>query len=790
MLQSREFDAEAVARATTEEARSSIYAHSRLDPSRSGWEPLAHHLHAVGERASEFAASFGWQMMARTAGRLHDIGKTSAAYQAYIAIPQQAGRKGPDHSTAGAREAERLYGSFAGRVIAYVVAGHHAGLADYRELERRTRDKALEDYFGWQAQAGPLPAIAALAPTRGFRGNAHAGFSEAFLIRMLFSCLVDADYLATEAFYDGAARRKPADLVTLQPRLADLLAAKRRDDTELNQLRACVLDDAVAKAGLDPGLFTLTVPTGGGKTLISLAFAMEHARLHALRRVIYVIPYTSIVEQSAAVFREAVGTTEDVLEHHASFDWEPQRSSTEEADEEGQAGLAKLRKASENWDAPIVVTTAVQFFESLFARQPSRCRKLHNIAGSVVVLDEAQTLPLRLLRPCMAALNELATNYRTSVVLCTATQPALRICDGFEDKKRAPNESPQKVGFCIDGSRELAPDPEALYAALKRVNIVRRHGKTEDAEIVERFAEQPQMLCIVNSRRHARELFDRLKADSRTSGGARHLTTLMCPVHRRAVLAEVREQLSSSDPKPVRLVATSLIEAGVDIDFPEVWRAVAGLDSIAQAAGRCNREGRLERGRTVVFDPADKSAPADLRPLIECTEKVFQDGLDPLSLDGVRGYFQELYWRRGAEAMDAATLDGRPWPILERLRERIDPKTRECTFDFETIASVFRLIDDAQETVIVPYDEAACTILRRMTAMDRPSTMDLRKLQQYAVSVPKRDRDAWLAAGVLRAVHPAIGEALLRFEDRAHYRDDTGVDLLEPERRDAAANLI
>lgn len=768
-----------------------LFAHSTPDPTRADWEPLADHLHDVGTRAAGFASVFGCQALAQAAGLLHDIGKASAAYQAYISGPRQTGRKGPDHSTAGAREAERhLCGLPFGRWLAYAVAGHHAGLADFNELERRVRDKALESYAGWEAEAGALPTAKSLVPSRSFKGNVHAGFSEAFLIRMLFSCLVDADRLATEAFDTGVERPKLAALPALQARLVAHLAGKRRSDTELNRLRSHVLDHAVGKAGLGPGLFTLTVPTGGGKTLTSLAFALEHARRHGLRRVIYVIPYTSIIEQTAAVFQDALGTKEDVLEHHASFDWEPKRQSTEEADDEGQAGLAKLRQASENWDAPVVVTTAVQFFESLFARQASRCRKLHNIAGSVVVLDEAQTLPLRLLRPCMAALNELAANYRTSVVLCTATQPALRECDGFKDENLARRQARQKVGFAIDGSRELAPDPKALYAALKRVEVERRPGTTTDAEIAERFAEQPQMLCIVNSRRHARELFDGLKADPRTAEGARHLTTLMCPVHRRAVLAEARERLGSRDPKPVRLVATSLIEAGVDVDFPEVWRAVAGLDSVAQAAGRCNREGRRAQGRTVVFEPADGTVPRDLRPLVECAEGVFRQGLDPLSLAGVRSYFQEVYWRRGAEAMDAATLDGQVWPILESIHERIDPKTRECSFDFETISRVFRLIDDVQETVIVPYDAEAEAVLKRVAAMPRPATADMRKLQQYAVSIPKRDRDAWLAIGALRAVHPAMGEALLRFEDRAHYREDTGVDLQQPERRDAASNIV
>lgn len=762
------------------------FAHSTSDPSRVEWEPLADHLHDVGERAGGFAAPFGWQVMARTAGLVHDIGKISRAYQDYISIPQQVGRKGPDHSTAGAREAECLYGPGFGRLIAYTVAGHHAGLANFSELQRRVKKKELEDYSGWEPYAGELPTEASLAPTGGFSANAHTGFSQAFLTRMLFSCLVDADFLATEQFYTRGEREKPADLATLQARLAVHLAEKRRDDTELNRLRSRVLDHAVEKAGLQPGLFTLTVPTGGGKTLTSLAFALEHARRNCMKRVIYVIPYTSITEQTAAVFREALGATEDVLEHHASFDWEPKRQSTEEIDEVGVSSLAKLRKASENWNTPIVVTTAVQFFESLFARQASKCRKLHNISEAVVILDEAQTLPLRLLRPCMAALNELAANFRTSVVLCTATQPALRVCDGFKDERLAPNQRRQKVGFMIDESRELAPDPEGLYAALKRVDIERRPGAVEDTEIVERFAEQPQMLCIVNSRRHARELFDRMRADPRTGEGARHLTTLMCPVHRRAVLAEVRQRLDTRDPQPVRLVATSLIEAGVDIDFPEVWRAVAGLDSVAQAAGRCNREGRLERGRTVVFEPADKTAPGDLGPLIESADGVFRKGLDPLSLAGVRSYFQEVYWRRGATAMDAATFEGRPWPILEAIAERADA----CEFEFETISKVFRLIDDVQETVIVPFDADAERILSRVAAAERPTIADLRKLQQYAVSIPRRDHNAWLAAGVLRAVNAGIGDGLLCFADRAHYRNDTGVDLQRPERRDEAANLI
>ena len=750
-----------------------LYAHSTNDPSRTDWETLSVHLAGVARVAGQFANSFGWEPASQVAGKLHDIGKMSPGFQSYIAEPTEIGRSGPDHSTAGAQLASWRYGPQLGRMLAYAIAGHHGGLLDSAELDRRLGKQELGEITGWQGQIGDLPPLTALTPTRAPIVNRHAGFSKAFLTRMLFSCLVDADQLETEAFYDG--RRDAAlELESVRARLETHLRSMRRDDTALNRLRSAVLDHAFAQAGAEPGLFTLTVPTGGGKTLTSLAFALEHARLHDLRRVIYVIPYTSIIEQTAAVIRTALGT--EVVEHHANFDWDRVPDGPHAAD--------KLRKAAENWDGPIIVTTAVQFFESLFARQRSRCRKLHNIAGSVVVLDEAQTLPLRLLRPCMAALTELAANYRTSIVLCTATQPALRVCDGFVERNLAPREPAKKVGFDIDQSRELAPDPATLVTALKRVAVERRPDKTDDAAIVAGFASAPQMLCIVNTRGHARALFDLLRADPACADGARHLTTLMCPVHRRAVLAEVRARLVAG--LPVRLVATSLIEAGVDIDFPEVWRALTGLDSIAQAAGRCNREGRAALGRVVVFEPAEVKPPRDLVPLIDSTEAVFRNGLDPLSLDAIRLYFQTLYWMRGADQMDAGTLDGRPWPILAHLADR----AKSGAFDFQTISTVVRMIDDAQETVIVPYDDVANEVLARVAAMDRPARDDLRRLQQYAVSIPVRDRDAWLATGVLRAVHPALGEALLRFEDRAHYRDDTGVDLRAPERRDYASNIM
>ena len=720
--------------------------------------------------------------LAKATGQLHDIGKTSADFQTYIRQERGTAQR-VDHSTAGARVAIELYGPDTGKLLAFAIAGHHSGLTDGPELARRLDPArtSIPVYDDWKAQTTP-PSSGELTRYQPPRGP-HRGFSQAFFVRMLFSCLVDADFVETEGFYarqegrGDVERDNFTDLTVLADRLQAHLRSVRKDDTELNRLRSRVLDHTTAKAVMPPGLFTLTVPTGGGKTLTSLSFALEHARIHGLRRVIYVIPFTSIIEQTAAVFRKALATRDDVLEHHASFDWEaevPRNARPDEADAgEGRDGLAKLRRAAENWASPVVVTTAVQFFESLFANRTSRCRKLHNLAGSVIVLDEAQTLPLHLLRPCMAATDELARNYGASVVLCTATQPALRVQDGFVG------------GLEIGDDRELAPDPPALYAQLRRVAVERRPGETRDAEIAARFAEAPQMLCIVNSRAHASDLHKAIKE----LPGAVHLTTLMCPRHRRAVLAEVRERLRVG--APVRLVATSLIEAGVDVDFPEVWRASAGLDQIAQAAGRCNREGKAAGlGRVVVFEPtADHRPPHALRALQQAASGVLRRHPDPLTLEAVNAYFRQLYWTKQEavrDAFDAARLDGVDFPILRKIAERAST----LDFPFESIARAFRLIEQAMEPVIVPWDNDACDVLHRIAAMDRPLASDLRWLQQYVVPIPPRARADWLQQGVLRPVHPKLGDALLQFDSLAHYDASTGVRLDDPTYRTAERNVL
>lgn len=700
----------------------SFFAHSAPGPDTSNWQLLAEHLSATGHMSGLFADAFGAGELGRVAGLLHDLGKYSEEFQRRL-----SGDFGKvDHATWGAKVAVERYGLF-GMLLAYGIAGHHAGLANGRDAGARTplqerlcRDGLPKLLPQWQQEI-ELPVR--LTPPTSFKPRSERGFFQLTLLaRMLFSCLVDADFLDTEAFYakvEGRPNLRPTTspgLVTLRQAL-DIQLASFSADTDVNRLRAEILTEVRANAGLAPGLFSLTVPTGGGKTLASLAFALDHAIAHGQQRVIYVIPFTSVVEQTAKVFRDALGEFGQaaVLEHHSAF-----------VDEPGKSAQArdKLSLAMENWDAPIVVTTAVQFFESLFADRPSRCRKLHNIANAVVVLDEAQTLPLKLLRPCVAVIDELALNYRASVVLCTATQPALQAPDFIAG---------------LDNVRELVRDPQRLFNALKRVRV-RPVGLLDDETLAGHLRDREQVLCIVNNRRHARALFEAI-ADC---PGARHLTTLMCAVHRREVLTDVRQRLKNGEP--CRLVATSLIEAGVDIDFPTVLRAEAGLDSIAQAAGRCNREGRRAAVDSEVLVYAtgneDWAPPPELKQFAQAAREVLrQHADDPLSPAAINYYFRLLYWQKGPEELDAHNLLG----LIEDGRLEGLP--------FETLAAKFRIIDSVQMPVIIPFDKNAENLLAQLPYVDGCIGL-ARRLQPYLVQLPRYAYDTLYSAGAIQPVAP------------------------------------
>ncbi|WP_399679939.1 CRISPR-associated helicase Cas3' [Xenophilus sp.] len=713
------------------------FAHSLPGEDERFWQPLPAHLLNVGAAAGAFASVFDAQMLATVQGWLHDLGKYTLPFQERL-------RGSPlrvDHSTHGARIIAQQRFGLAGQLLAYGIAGHHAGLANGQGEGERTaladrlrsadlpvldpvweRDIALPDKLG-------LPSGFKFYGETRQQAKDRQPFQLAFLTRMLFSCLVDADFIDTERFYrqaenepDHRSSGPPASSLGALRSQLDSHLGQFKADSEVNRLRSDILRHVRQQAARDPGLFSLTVPTGGGKTLASLAFALDHAIAHGLRRVIFVIPFTSIVEQNAAVFRQALGPLGEaaVLEHHSAFvQADPPRD-----DPERYQSLEKLKLAMENWDAPIVVTTAVQFFESLFAAKPSQCRKLHNIAGSVVVLDEAQTMPLKLLRPCVAAIDELARNYRSSVVLCTATQPAL--------------EAPAFEGGLTD-VRELTHEPTQLFRQLERVRV-RHIGTLSDEALAEHMRSREQVLCIVNNRRHARAVYQAM-ADL---PGARHLTTLMCAKHRSKVLAEVRQMLKEG--LPCRLVSTSLIEAGVDVDFPTVLRAEAGLDSIAQAAGRCNREGRraLNASDVLVFatENEDWAPPPELKQYAQAAREVLrQCEDDPLSPEAIERYFSLLYWQKGSERLDEPNLMG-------QLRD-----SRPDSLPMETLAAKFRMIDSVQMPVIVPYDDDAKKAIDALTYAQGCAGL-ARKLQPYLVQLPRQGFDALYKAGAVIPVTP------------------------------------
>ncbi|MBE3658885.1 CRISPR-associated helicase/endonuclease Cas3 [Vibrio navarrensis] len=743
---------------------SNYFGHSGNKEDKSDWQPLQDHLCRVALCAELNSKYFKAAKLSYLAGLLHDLGKYTPEFQARL----EGASSKVDHATAGAKIAAEIlpdekFNNFPFyKFVAYAIAGHHAGLSNgtgegdgRRALKDRLelqfgKDLPVLDSETWQSEL-VLPSIESLIPEISPNPDADLqGFQYAFLIRMIFSCLVDADFIDTDEFYKrlegkpllrGDYPQLSELKIQFDQKLADKI--KSTDQTKtVNQLRKEILDTARLKAKLTPGLFTLTVPTGGGKTLSSMAFALEHALAHNMRRVIYVIPFTSIIEQNAQVFRDAFGDLGEasVLEHHSNFD--DRKIKDKEGAEETRD---KLKLAMENWDMPVVVTTAVQFFESLFADRPSRCRKLHNISGSVIILDEAQTLPLKFLRPVMAVIDELARNYGCSIVLCTATQPAL--C-----------EPDFTNGFT--NVREIAPEPKRLFDELSLVNVSHL-GELSDDELVSRIQANNQILTIVNNRRHAQSLFRTLNAQQTV--GVFHLTTLMCPAHRTVTLDEIRKRLDPKKPQPCRVISTSLIEAGVDVSFPCVMRAEAGLDSIAQAAGRCNRERLWEKedSHVWIFRSPDWPIPPELKGLSADMRAVLRKGHDNL-LDqlAIKEYFSNVYWRKGEE------LD------QKQLLKACRIGASKLDFPFQRIASDFRMIDSFMCPVLIPYNDEARKLLNELESTDDVSCV-LRKLQPYIVQIPQNGFDSLRLAKVIQTVAP------YRFEEQ--FWELVNMDIYDPE---------
>lgn len=707
-----------------------VFAHSRNE--RGERHELGEHLRSVANEAAGFAGRFGGADLARWAGLAHDVGKASDLFQAYLeACEREPGKRHPtvDHKGVGTLLAAE--GESAG--LAFMIRGHHGGLPDHEKLRTKvkqlTNDPLVATGRRRCAELGLIPPVPSALEYPAFAESA-LGFD--LFVRMLFSALVDADHRDTERHFDpsnAAERGGIPDLAMLWARLEAgqaALTGQRRD--AVNGIRDEVYRACLAVAEKAPGFFRLTVPTGGGKTRSGLAFALRHALAHGLERVIVAVPYLTITDQTADVYRQVLGDERAVLEHH---------SGAVGRDDDGAATAEATwkRLATQDWDAPVIVTTTVQLFESLFGRTPAACRKLHRVARSVVILDEVQALPTNLLAPIFDVLRGLASDYGTSVVLSTATQPA------FE-------AALARAGIGDLAVREIAPDPPRLFRTLKRVTYEwprQEHRPTWD-EIAEAMQSERQTLAIVNTKRDALALLDALPDQ-----GAVHLSTLLCGAHRRDVLAAIRARLHNDEP--CRVVSTQVVEAGVDLDFPVVFRALGPLDRVVQAAGRCNREGRLDVGRVVVFDAEGGSQPMGAYATGTSVTKTLlaRGDLDVDDTATFDRYFADLF--------QLLPLDAKK---IQPLRERLA---------FESVEAEFRMIEEETATVLVPYaghEERQHTWVRAREAAMLRTALEaaargtrpgagrqlLRRAQPYLVSVRERAIKEYEASGLAR---PLVG---------------------------------
>lgn len=725
-----------------------FFAHTLPGEPPDRWQSLDAHLSRVGGLAEDFAADFDSADWGRLAGQWHDLGKYSSEFQNYLREAANADAhtselKGKvDHSTAGGQYAAGALG-IPGHLLAYVITGHHSGLLDARGDGANLADRLVKTIPVWSHAAAHWndASVPSLPNFVRHALGARDHFAVAFFTRMLYSCLVDADFLDTEAFMspEKAAARPvwPSDLLeTMAGALEEHVSLFQDRGLSIDRVRSEVRAACVGAAEQEPGLFSLTVPTGGGKTLSSLGFALHHAARWGMKRVVYVAPFTTIIEQNAEVFRRALSALESefgmslLVEHHSNLDGEQQ--------------TVMSRLASENWHAPLIVTTTVQFYESLFANRSSRCRKLHNLTKSVIILDEAQKLPVDLLEPTLRALKELAENYGATVVLCTATQPAVHRRGSFH------------IG--LDGVREIMPDPRGLYESLRRVQIADR-GKMTDTELGAALKSEDQILCIVNTRRHAQLLYNRLAGDD----AAFHLSASMCAAHRSVVLAEIRVRLAAGNS--CRVVSTQVVESGVDLDFPVVFRSIAGIDSLAQSAGRCNRNGRLNGfGRVYTYRSEHDRSEKYFAETADVAAQVMALHDDPLSLEAVEHYFRLYYWGQSGR------WDSRR--IMDDFRLVRDPQL-PFDFRFATVATKYRLIDDGGRNVIIPWGETGRMLCEQLRATgSAPAGALLRKLQRYVVQVPSRIWHEQLGRG-LELVHDRYP---ILVSPELNYLEATGLD--------------
>jgi CRISPR-associated endonuclease/helicase Cas3 len=731
-------------------SKTSFFAHSENDFKIC--HLLFQHLKSVSELARQFATGLPWQEEAVIAGLLHDLGKYGDLFQARL----RGEESGLDHWSSGALAALKDYHLVA---AALAIEGHHVGLqcAASKEFAQRLRminegnspqghhirlsdtnvdrllNRAVEDGVELIKPASPVIPIAKHAWA--------CAIARMLDVRMLFSCLVDADYLDTESHFNGGpdGKRYRDAGMSLDPKKTTLVLERFMAKTIRSQGRSS--DDvsivrenlwrAVSKAAKFPvGTFSLTAPTGAGKTLAMLQFALTHAQQHGLKRVVLVVPYLSIIEQTAKIYRKVFADEPDhfVLEHHSLAGVGIEQSNSERHDHNER----QRRLYAENWDAPIIITTNVQLLESLFSNRPSACRKLHRLRDTVILFDEVQSLPQQLAVPTLAALSHLTTQYNASIVFATATQPAFDTLDCHVRKHASSGWQPQ----------EIVTEHVEMFQRLKRVKAT--WPKSDESLSWDELAGQlsdessSQVLCVLNLKRHAHALLHTMK----DADGLFHLSTNLCIAHRRAVLEEVRRRLNPANPLPCRLISTQCIEAGVDLDFPLVYRAMAPLDAIAQAAGRCNREGLLNQqnqlGQIRVFEPerdvGERKCMFPTPAYFQATEvtisllRQYGGDLDINDPDIFRRYYRELY------------------DVSRPVDQNQDLTAAITSLDFPEIAHRYKLIDKDAIQILVPWQPCIEQYKHlRNQAMSGIDGNWIREAQALSVSVyrPKMDHSSW-----------------------------------------------
>lgn len=707
-----------------------IISHIRL--SDKAVQTNDEHQRGVACLASSFASEFGMADVGHLLGLLHDKGKEQAAWQKYIQgvtgyNPKYANTKnGPNHAYIGAHIAQILYPQLS-PLIAQPIAGHHRGLYDYCEYIEETKKDIPKEVLIPESQSCAMPRLHNLKI-----------YDLHHLVRILFSCLVDADSLDTEEFMNpeqASLRGVHTTMEELLCKLEEYLSQlkEKSEDTEVNRIRNYVQEQCIKESQGKMGFYSLTVPTGGGKTLASVLWALHHAVRNHLNRVIIAIPYTSIIVQTAATLKAIFGE-ENVLEHHSNVNTDNIKNREQRE---------RMQLATENWDYPIIVTTNVQLFESLFSNKRSDCRKLHNVVKSVLILDEVQTLPMDFYKPIVHTLDTLCRIFGVSVLFTTASLPVLT--------GRIEGSNPN-VGFeALASVHEIIPAEAKLHDKLRRVELKIDETPKSYDEIATELAKHQRVLCIVNTRRDAKELYERLPKE----GICLHLSRMMCPTHVATTIQQIKRVLREKNDCPIRVISTQLVEAGVDIDFPVVYRQQAGLDSILQAAGRCNREGIQTISTTYVFSLGkEHPLPTGFISQTNNARLNMVGQYDWFAPETMVVYFKQLHCR-----------------INNFDKRQMQELLYKPACEFEKAANLFHLIDDQTKPVLVNWHDSMNLYQRLLS--EGPSYQLMKQMAQCSVNIRKHDFDMLQSIGAIEEPF----ENIYVITNPAFYHDDTGLSI-------------